>query len=132
MTGRFLMLCAVLALTGCGGEYTEEGAVLFAAHCAVCHGGDARGGGGANVAGLGRTPADLTVLAAQNGGEFPVARVAWMLEAYSFGTQPRRRMADIPTLQSKQTRRLRTGSGRMAVAQPQAAIIDWLQTVQRR
>lgn len=47
-----------------------EGALFFAANCSGCHGADARGGGPA-AAGLDPPPADLTRIAARNGGTFP-------------------------------------------------------------
>ena len=51
-----------------------EGAEAFANHCAGCHGEDAQGAG--PMAALLRVaPADLTALAAENGGTFPLARV---------------------------------------------------------
>ena len=52
----------------------EKGAQLYRAHCATCHGIEATGQGpmaGALVI----KPADLSTLAARNGGEFPVERV---------------------------------------------------------
>ena len=52
----------------------EVGRVLYEKHCATCHGLDATGGG--PMAGvLTIQPVDLTVLAAQNGGDFPLLRV---------------------------------------------------------
>jgi hypothetical protein len=51
-----------------------EGPVLFRAYCASCHGMDAKGGG-PMVASLRVKPADLTRIAARNGGVFPKMRV---------------------------------------------------------
>lgn len=63
----------VLILVACsrsGGPEMQRGEVLFVQHCAVCHGRDARGDG--SLAGrLPVPPADLTGLAARNGGVFP-------------------------------------------------------------
>ena len=47
-----------------------EGALFFAETCAACHGADAKGDGPAS-AGLDPRPADLTRIAARNGGAFP-------------------------------------------------------------
>jgi len=55
-----------------------EGADLFRAHCAACHGADARGNGPA-AAGLKTKPADLTMIAARNGGKFPDRRIAQVI-----------------------------------------------------
>jgi mono/diheme cytochrome c family protein len=54
--------------------YSVRGTDLYHAHCAACHGPDGKGSGPAAVA-LKRKPADITVLAKNNGGEFPKQRV---------------------------------------------------------
>jgi len=54
--------------------YSVKGPDLFQAHCAACHDSDAKGGGPLASA-LKSKPADLTVLAKNNGGQFPSARV---------------------------------------------------------
>ena len=54
--------------------YSVKGPDLFRAHCAACHGSDARGGG--PLASKLKTEApDLTRLAKNNRGQFPFARV---------------------------------------------------------
>jgi mono/diheme cytochrome c family protein len=55
------------------------GEEIYQAVCAVCHGKTAEGGGPA-VPALRKMVPDLTVLARQNGGEFPAARVQATLE----------------------------------------------------
>jgi mono/diheme cytochrome c family protein len=52
-----------------------DGEQWFRAYCAPCHGADGRGHGPAASA-LRTAPADLTTIAARNGGVFPRARVA--------------------------------------------------------
>ena len=54
--------------------YSVKGPDLFRAHCAACHGSDGKGHGPVALALKGK-PADLTLLAKNNGGEFPVERV---------------------------------------------------------
>jgi mono/diheme cytochrome c family protein len=54
--------------------YSVRGPDLFNAHCAACHGPDGKGNGPAAAA-LKTRPADLTVLAKNNGGKFPTQRV---------------------------------------------------------
>ncbi len=56
-----------------------SGKEMFSAYCASCHGTDARGNGPAAAA-LKTPPADLTLLAAKNGGVFPEARVAAVIQ----------------------------------------------------
>ena len=55
--------------------YSVKGPDLFRAHCAACHGLDAKGNG-PMAATLKTKPANLTVLAKNNGGKFPSARVS--------------------------------------------------------
>jgi mono/diheme cytochrome c family protein len=51
-----------------------QGAELYKAYCAVCHGSDAKGNGPMSKS-LRSTPSDLTRIAARNGGSFPLVRV---------------------------------------------------------
>jgi mono/diheme cytochrome c family protein len=55
--------------------YSVKGPELFRAHCAACHGSDAKGGGPMAPALKAKAP-DLTLLAKKNGGQFPSARVS--------------------------------------------------------
>lgn len=55
-----------------------SGKEMFVAYCASCHGSDAKGNGPAASA-LNSKPADLTALAAHNGGKFPSDRVMSIL-----------------------------------------------------
>jgi mono/diheme cytochrome c family protein len=54
--------------------YSVKGPDLFLAHCASCHGTDAKGDGPAASALKTKAP-DLTILAKNNGGQFPADRV---------------------------------------------------------
>jgi len=60
-----------------------QGAELYKAYCAVCHGKDAKGDGPMSKS-LKSAPADLTRIAARNGGSFPVTRVRRVIS----GEQP--------------------------------------------
>lgn len=51
-----------------------QGPALYQAYCASCHGKDARGGG-VVAKSLKVPPADLTRIAARNGGKFPLMRI---------------------------------------------------------
>jgi mono/diheme cytochrome c family protein len=62
----------------------DSGKGMFVAYCASCHGLDGKGNGPAARA-LKRQPADLSVLAQQNGGKFPAQRV---MSAIQDGVQP--------------------------------------------
>lgn len=55
-----------------------SGKEMFKAYCASCHGTDAKGDGPAASA-LKTPPADLTMLAKNNGGKFPADKVTAVL-----------------------------------------------------
>jgi len=55
--------------------YSVKGPDLYHAHCAPCHGPEGKGNGPVSHA-LKTRPADLTVLAKNNGGKFPEERVS--------------------------------------------------------
>jgi mono/diheme cytochrome c family protein len=75
---------AACVLPGAGGEEQTTGAADYAAYCAVCHG-PAGKGNGEMAAGLAKRPADLTRLAARNGGSFPTTRVMAKIWGYTGG-----------------------------------------------
>jgi mono/diheme cytochrome c family protein len=54
---------------------SNSGNEMFNSYCAVCHGKDGKGNGPAASA-MKTSPADLTVLAQNNGGKYPAAHVA--------------------------------------------------------
>ncbi len=54
--------------------FSVRGPDLYHAHCAACHGPDGKGNGPVGAA-LKTKPADLTVLAKNNGGRFPTQRI---------------------------------------------------------
>lgn len=81
MTGRLGTALALLALAGCAPEL-EMGRADFQAFCAGCHGEDGRGTGWA-ASGLARQPADLTRIAARNGGVFDYAAVMSRIDGFT-------------------------------------------------
>jgi len=74
--GLPLMVVVIRAEKADANEMREpvQGAALYRAHCAVCHGQDAKGGG-PMAKSLKVAPPDLTRIAAQNRGHFPLARI---------------------------------------------------------
>lgn len=93
MVTRILLVLLVLTVSA-SGAYAQQPAiekgpiartspvmpsVMFQTYCAVCHGKDAKGGGPAAPA-LAKAPADLTRIAARNGGTFPDTRVRRYIE----------------------------------------------------
>lgn len=83
MRARFLLMLP-LALAACVEEKTPTGAEDFATVCSGCHGAGGKGDGPAASA-LAHRPADLTRLAARNGGEFPRLKVMAKIWGYSGG-----------------------------------------------
>jgi hypothetical protein len=65
--------------------YSVKGSDLFGAHCAACHGGDAKGNGPLASALKVKVP-DLTVLAKNNGGVFPAVGVRRMIAGDKIST----------------------------------------------
>ena len=57
----------------------SDGAGMFNAYCASCHGLDGKGGGPAAKA-LAQAPADLTKITARNGGTFPAIKIKRYIE----------------------------------------------------
>ena len=130
--GPVILLTAVLLVASCGSDRPQtRGAGYFADHCAICHGADLRGGGGAGIEGLGNIPSDLTALAQANGGMFPRASVIAVLGNYAQGRQRGRMMRPLSHLASDDLQRVRTAEGRVHIPQPQADLLAYLEAVQR-
>lgn len=71
-----------LLVAGCmSGSPEPQGSALFAENCAVCHGVSGKGDG-ALSSDMAVAPADLTKLAVNNGGVFPMERVITQIHGY--------------------------------------------------
>jgi mono/diheme cytochrome c family protein len=75
-------VAAAVGLAGCMPEPEVSGRSDFLALCASCHGANGTGGGAA-AAGLAKVPADLTLIAARNGGTFDYAAVMSRIDGYT-------------------------------------------------
>lgn len=71
---RVLIVSAILLAGTASAQDAVRGMDVFANHCATCHGVSAMGDGPMSSV-LAEPPADLSVLASENGGVFPMARV---------------------------------------------------------
>jgi len=81
---RYLILLATLNLAACV-EEPVDGRTAYNANCASCHGANGTGNG-PMARGLDVTPPDLTMLAARNGGVFPMTRVMSTIDGLDRGT----------------------------------------------
>lgn len=85
---RFLPILSVLVVSACvlgqAGGKMPSGAQDFADYCSACHGAGGKGDGEL-ASGLAKRPADLTGLAARNGGAFPTTRVMAKIWGYTGG-----------------------------------------------
>ncbi len=77
---RLLPLIMALGLSApATAQDAIQGEALFGFYCATCHGKNATGNGPMSPS-LVVAPADLTTLAARNGGVFPTARVIMRID----------------------------------------------------
>lgn len=84
----FLVCLAGLAMSGLGGcvdAPQTTGRAIFENNCVICHGDQGRGDG-PYAAQLQFPPADLAVLAANNGGVFPAVDVMAKIYGYPGGS----------------------------------------------
>jgi mono/diheme cytochrome c family protein len=109
------------------GRSVESGAALFRAHCAACHGSDARGAG-PMADQLRRMPPSLTSFAVRNGGVFPSERLKRIIDGRDV---PAHGNSEMPVW-GDAFRRTREGlSGDAATARIEA-IVRYLETIQER
>ncbi|OSQ51495.1 c-type cytochrome [Marivita geojedonensis] len=110
----------------------DHGKSLFQTHCAACHGANAEGKGPLAGALL-LQPADLTALAAGNGGEFPLERVLKRID----GTDPLvSHGSPMPVyglyFEGVANTPMKLPSGQpMLVSQPIADLVGYLQSLQK-
>lgn len=82
---RKIIFSGLLTLAACAPEQkTVNGKAAFMSQCAACHG-DGGAGNGPAAAGLTPPPANLTTIAARNGGVFPSDRVMSAIDGFNRG-----------------------------------------------
>lgn len=106
-SGGVMLAVSGLFLAGCFPETAADrpamrgadvdGAALYAAHCAACHGDSGRGDGPA-AAGLSPRPGDLTTLTDRAGGSFPQVAVMARIYGYAEGSGQATAMPRFDTL----------------------------------
>jgi mono/diheme cytochrome c family protein len=136
MTARWILACAGVALVAaCAVEREmptkDDGALVFAENCAVCHGLSARGDGSA--AGMMRPrPADLTRIAKRHGGQFDRAAVLSRIDGYQRPAVAGVEMPEFGELLEGDVVPVDVGDGVMTpTPRPLAALLLYLESVQR-
>lgn len=135
LLGGATMAVVGLALAACQPPEPPEptGRALYDSFCMACHG-PAGHGDGPGAAGLARKPADLTKIAARNGGTFPMVRVMSHIDGYT-------RRGDRATVMPEMGAILAAGPTAVYVAPDGSetptparlmAIADYLATIQTR
>lgn len=124
----FAIIGAVLA-GACTNE-VETGRASYADMCAGCHGASGRGNGPA-AAGLAVHPADLTRIAARNGGTFPRLDVMARLDGYAKGEAHDGSVPPLWPLLDGRTVLIKTGDGILSpTPEPTVALTSYLESIQ--
>lgn len=101
-----------------------DGARVYEANCAMCHGAD-----GAGAAGVSPRPADLTVLARGNRGVFPTNRVLSQIDGYMRSGEDG--MPEFGLLLEGDLVPVETDDGALTpTPRPLAALLEYLRTIQ--
>lgn len=129
-----LAATGALALAACAvqGPRPQAGRASYEEMCASCHGPNGRGDG-PMAAQLKVKPADLTTIAARNGGKFPRVAVMSMIDGYKRAKGHGGLMPVFDPLLQGPTVMIDTGDG---VETPTPArlvdLADYIQTLQRK
>lgn len=109
----------------------EVGRANYDDNCAACHGLSGQGDG-PNAANLNPNPANLTILSARNGGEFPQSHVMSVIDGYARSDQSNDLMPEFGKFIHGPTTLVDTGDGVLTPA-PEwlASVADYLQTLQQ-
>ncbi|MFP4305492.1 c-type cytochrome [Rhodosalinus sp.] len=123
-----------LAAAGCAAVTAmpepPEGRALYTDYCAACHGPTGKGDGPLASEG-GLRPADLTRIAARNGGAFPRVEVLSTIDGYTKGRAEGPDMPEFGELLMGETVPVDTADGRPSpVPRPLAALMVYLESIQ--
>jgi len=132
MQTRLLPLVALLGLAACVEEVSmpepDEGAALYAANCAQCHGATGKGDG-PWAKDMRPRPADLTALSGPDG--FPRARVLSVIDGYDRSGLPGKEMPEFGALLEGGTVPVDVGDGVLTpTPRPLAALLAYLESIQ--
>lgn len=120
-------------VTACAVQPQADGKALFHDYCAGCHG-DTGVGNGPAAAGLARKPANLTLIAAKNGGVFPRVRVMSWIDGFTrAGKHGGQVMPVFDPLLTGPNVLIDTGGGVMTPTPIQlVALSDYVETLQKK
>lgn len=123
--------CAGAVLLAACTTEVETGRASYADLCAGCHGAGGQGDGPL-AAGLEDTPADLTRLAAANGGVFPRVAAMSRIDGYARGRPPVGGMPAFGPLLEGRTVLVETGDGILTpTPEPLVALAAYLESIQK-
>jgi len=128
----FLAACCTIAACVPQPPATETGESLYFEFCASCHGASGRGDG-PNAASIGKTPADLTLIRARNGGTFPMAYVISTIDGYTRAEEGNLTMPEFGVMMEDQpTVMVDTGDGILTpTPKPLFELAEYLRGIQR-
>ncbi len=132
MTGhlRISWLVAGLAALAACAPGTPGGRASYGELCAGCHGSAGKGDGPAG-AGLSPPPADLTRIAARNGGSFPRRQVMARIDGYARGQPHRGAMPAFWPLLEGRTVLVDLGDGVLTpTPEPLVALAEYIESLQ--
>ena len=123
---------AATVLAGCGGlgvGSVAEGRAVYHERCVMCHGPGGKGDGDFAKE-LIKMPTDLTILARENGGEFPRLWAIETIDGHARGRHFSGAMPEFgPLLTEGQM--LESGAGQVTPAPAQlVAVVDYLESIQ--
>ena len=126
---RVLTLGVSLATTGAAQDATN-GRNLFGTFCSQCHGYGARGDG-PKAKSLEKSPANLTLLSAGNGGLFPTARAAYRIDGREYVAAHGGSMPFYGDIMGAPFVTIETPDGPLEVGQAIADLLVFLQAIQQ-
>lgn len=130
----FLASAAAMLVAACAPEEmpeASEGRDRYMENCAVCHGADGKGNG-PMAAAMDPLPADLTVIAARNGGTLPVTEILSKIDGYAQGGITGPSMPQFGDLLRGDWVPFDTGDGIMTpTPRKLVALVDYLAIIQR-
>ena len=126
-----LALGALMAVAACNAEpempTRAEGAKLFADNCTACHG--FRAEGDEELVG-GQVAANLTRIAARNGGVFPRAAVLSQIDGFTEGRHAGRVMPEFGAILTGDAVPVEVDGVMTPTPRPLAALLEYLEDIQ--